>query len=519
MRKDVIIKEIDLNELPRKYGIGANKDKLIIDWSNSINYKVKFIYDNIEGKFEIIDYTNGFLTIQYLDNKPFKIRSNNFLKCQFGEILKKKTNKFKIEIGQRIIDYNEDGSVKRDLIIIDRKIETVDYGYQKYNKKLYKYHCNICGFNGGKHYSTRDNEYKNEHWIDESPLLNKTGCACCGINSKIVVEGINDIPTTDSWMIPYFQGGYNEAKKYTYRSNQKIYPVCPDCSRIKDKPMIISNIYQKHSINCPCGDGISYISKYMYNLLEQIKTTNQIKDFQTEMKYDWCIFHNPFKNKNVYGLYDFVIDELKLIIETDGGFHRINNTMNGQTKEESIWIDKIKDTLANNNGYKVIRIVYNDNKKNVKEDMINSRLNNIFDLNNIDWLQCDDFALSNLAKKACNLKYDNPDLTCTEISKIMNINKNTIAEYLKLGTRLKWCFYDPKKESSRTHGKSVEIFKNEQSLGIFKSCTELEQKSEVLFGVKLLKSNIYICCKNKLKNYKGFSFQYITKEQYSNVIN
>ena len=43
------MKKVFLDELPRKYGFGANKDKLIVDWNNSIGYKVKFIYDDING--------------------------------------------------------------------------------------------------------------------------------------------------------------------------------------------------------------------------------------------------------------------------------------------------------------------------------------------------------------------------------------------------------------------------------------------------------------------------------------
>ena len=64
-------------------------------------------------------------------------------------------------------------------------------------------------------------------------LSSNQGCACC--HSLVVVPGINDIPTTDPWMISYFQGGYDEAKRYTHGSEQKIHPVCPECGRIKDK--------------------------------------------------------------------------------------------------------------------------------------------------------------------------------------------------------------------------------------------------------------------------------------------
>lgn len=45
-------------------------------------------------------------------------------------------------------------------------------------------------------------------------------------SSKPIVR-VNDIPTTSPWMIPYFQGGEEEAKKYKNQSHQKITPICP----------------------------------------------------------------------------------------------------------------------------------------------------------------------------------------------------------------------------------------------------------------------------------------------------
>ena len=50
------MKKVFLDDLPQKYGFGANKDKLCISWKESIGHKVKFIYDNIEDKIEIVNY-------------------------------------------------------------------------------------------------------------------------------------------------------------------------------------------------------------------------------------------------------------------------------------------------------------------------------------------------------------------------------------------------------------------------------------------------------------------------------
>ena len=56
--KEKKVRKVFLDELPRKYGFGVNKDKLLIDWGNSIGYKIRFIYDNIKSKVEIVGYNN-----------------------------------------------------------------------------------------------------------------------------------------------------------------------------------------------------------------------------------------------------------------------------------------------------------------------------------------------------------------------------------------------------------------------------------------------------------------------------
>ena len=125
------------------------------------------------------------------------------------------------------------------------------------------------------------------------------------------MEGINDIPTTTPWMIPYFQGGYEEAKKYTSNSHQKIRPICPDCGRVKDKEMTLNTIYRNESIGCICSDNISYCEKFIFNVLSQLNL-----DFKTQLTkttFKW-IGHKR------YDFY-FKVDNEEIIIETHGKQH------------------------------------------------------------------------------------------------------------------------------------------------------------------------------------------------------
>lgn len=57
----------------------------------------------------------------------------------------------------------------------------------------------------------------------------------------------------------------------------------------------------------------------------------------------------------------------------------------------------------------------------------------------------------------------------------------------------------------------IEVIKDGVSLGIFKSSYEIEDKSKLLFGIKLDNSNIRKVCKGRKDNYKGFQFRYLTK--------
>lgn len=505
-------KYIDFIALPKKNKKINNKDRLVIDWKNSIGCSLNFLYDNLSGDLKIIDYIpkSQMLTIIYKENK-YKISTSNLLKCSLGKILNKYTKDFKIEIGANLKDS------KRDIIITDKKYLENKSG-KKY--KFYKYRCNRCGFDCGKHYDIQKKTYKEELWAGESGLLNGSGCSCCNYSPNIVVNGINDILTTDFWMT-FIIDNEEICRTHTRKSNLKIYPKCPDCEKVKNKKMAISDIYERRSIGCSCGDGCSKISKYIYNILEQLKRNNQIFDFDTEKQFEWCCFYNPFIEKMTFGRYDFFIPDKNILIEADGGFHRQDNTLNGQKLETSVFIDNQKDKLAIENDYLIIRI---SDDGNFKENILNSKLKDIFNLEMIDWGEALEYSSNNLVKTACQYKKANPELTAKDIADIMKYNRTSIIKWLKTGTELGWCCYNPKKEIKIAHlknadrnikrcSKKVEVFKDGKSVGVFSSCSELERCSEKIFGVKLYNGAISSVASKKKKEYKGFKFNYVEKEE------
>ena len=392
-----------------------------------------------------------------------------------------KTLEFKVKIGTYVKDE------KRDLIITDR-----EYRKRKtkkdsiINEKWYKYTCNICGWNEG--------------WMVESNLLkSKQGCSCC--RGFTVVKGINDIATTHPQLVKYFKD-IEDTYIHTYGSTNKVLCKCPDCGF--EKEMRISNLYQKGFSCSNCNDSVSYPNKFALKMLDQLN----IK-FKTEYSPYWIGLRR----------YDFYIPSMNIIIEMDGSFHSKNNNMNGMTKEESKSIDYYKDEQAELHDIEVIRIDSNygsnDRFKYIKQNILNSKLNKLFNLNNINWDRCNEFALSNLVKIACEYKKNNPNMTTAQIGQLMGgYERHTISRWLKQGNGI-WCHYDAKEEQIKSASKNgiksrkpVEIFKDGVSLGIFPSYQELERRSFEMFGIKLLSGCISRVCTGKNKKYKDFYFKF-----------
>lgn len=477
------IRKVFLDDLPKHKGTNNGK----INWKKSIGHKIKFIYDDIEGEIEVVDYQakGQYLYMKYLGYDLLKITTRSFIKCGIGRLLKRITNDFKIEIGTIFKDNT------RDLVIIDREYKK---DIHEVDRKYYKYHCNKCGYEG---------------WIIEYNLLNGARCFCC-IN-QVTVLGVNTIWDTDRWMCDL---GVSEedAKKYTKSSSVKIYPICPCCGRIKNNGIYIYNIYSAKTIWCQCSDGYSYPNKFICELLNQLNDIYNFNNMFFEYSPDWI------KPKR-YDSY-FKINNKEYIVEMDGalGHGKRIHSKDKKSIQESIDIDNYKDLKAKEHGIEVIRINCDrSDLEFIKNNILNSKLVEVFDLNNIDWIKCEEFALSNIVKKVCELKSNNPDISTEEIRKMVNLNRSTVIRYLEKGAKLGWCNYNPKEElkksnakNGKLHGKSVEIYnKNGIFLGTFESCGELTRISKELFGVKFDQANISSVCLGKRPHHHGFSFKYV----------
>lgn len=462
------MKKVFLENLPKQKGYNGKR----ISWKDSIGEKVKFEYNDICGEVEIVDYKNPKLYLKY-KNSLKEITTSKFIKCELGRIIGIITREFKIEIGDNFKDS------KRDLVVIDREYRDRVDGDT--NNKWYKYHCNKCGA---------------ELWTLESELFRGTGCACCCVPPQATVEGINDIPTTAPWMVKYFQGGYDEAKLYTKNSNKKIYPICPDCGRIKEKETQINWIYRYKSIRCTCSDGISQPNKILRNLIYEISSIYSI-EYEFEYNRNWT-------NRKYYDAY-IKYENKEYFIEMDGFFHKNDNPLNGMSAIDSRNNDNYKDCIAMDNNIEVIRI---DCEKLdfefIKNNLLNSELNKLFDLNVLNWSKINENCYKNIVKEVCFFKSNNKEMRIGQIGKAFDLDRATIWKYLKIGEKFGWCVY-----SENECFKKIEIFKDNISFGIFESIAEMIRYMEQNHNIKLGDTNVSAVAKGRRKHHKGFTFKYI----------
>lgn len=283
---------------------------------------------------------------------------------------------------------------------------------------------------------------------------------------------------------------------------KKIYPICPDCKRVKDKSVEVKSIYTTKSIGCICSDNISYPNKFSYAFLDQLPVLN----WQPEYNPDWL---KPYRYDNY-----FEYQGQKYIFEMDGGFHdvNVNDMINNSKNKKKIKIkqaDKIKDDLAKKHGIKVIRIDCNESNMNyIKNNIIDSVLSNIFELNNIDWNRCDEFAHKNIVKEVSLFWEDNNCPSYKIIKNIFHIKKLTIKKYLTIGAQYGWCSYYNGVYTEKRK-RNIRVYDcRHQYIDTFSCIGDLVVKSDELFKVHFTKSMVIKACNKEIEQYKGYIFEW-----------
>jgi Mn-dependent DtxR family transcriptional regulator len=394
------MKKIFLESLPRK---GVTN---IIDWFKSVGYKLRFIYDNIEGWIEIVDVKREgrktMLGLKYLDYDIKYMFSGNMLKGQLGEILRINTSEYYYNVG--------------DIIEVSTgKIKIKELIRGKDNNKEYIYECLECGWKKGK--------------INEGNLKKKQGCGCC--SNKVPVLGINTIWDTDPWMLPYFINS-EDTKTRTFGNTDTGLLHCPIC-KVPKPNMKVVTLHRDKDVHCEvCWDGFSYGEKFTYSFLKQLGIKVKRHKYFEWSKNVYSEIESLCGNKE----YDFFIDvnKEKIIIETNGLQHYEECSFSRRSYFEEVENDKLKKKLALDNEfsedtYIVIDCRYS-NLEYIKNSVLNNmQLKNKFDLSKINWEQCNKEALEPYLIKA--VQYYNEGIDHMKIAEIMEIDFKTVKRYLK----------------------------------------------------------------------------------------
>lgn len=346
----------------------------------------------------------------------------------------------------------------------------------------YKVECLDCGYT---------------YFISRGKLISrKDKCSLC--SGRVVVKGINDLNTTRPDLVKYLKNK-TDGELYSKGSNKKILCKCPKCGY--DKYMSVSNL-SHHGFYCNiCSDHISYPNKCFINILKQIEV-----EFIPEYSPSWI-----GKKR-----YDFYLEKYNLIIEADGGQHLDKNDFMISFEEQNR-IDRYKDFMALKNGIKLIRIDCSQSDIDfIRNNIFQSELNDILDFSKVNWNKVEEFALSNLLLKACELKKENNLYTTSEIGGILSINQSTITRWLKIGNKLGLCKYNVKEESSRNgkrkhheFDKPIEIYDiNNNFILECDSIKNAMEISEEKLGKYISRASISKCCNGHINSCKGFIFKF-----------
>ena len=446
-----------------------------VEWGKCKNIKLYFEYDDIKGFLKIIEYNKKTRCIKFeYDSNIYKTSVNLFREGYIGDAIGKRTHNFKYEIGDII----------NNLTIVDK------FNYRNAKNETYKTYrckCKKCNY---------------EVNIIESNLLKGSGCPCC--SNKVVVPGINDIATTDPWMIKYLVNP-EDAFRYSSQSHKKIKIKCVYCG--KEKHMKISDLYRYQKVTCICSDNISYPEKVMFGILEQIDIDFIYQLNKSHM--DWC------KNYR----YDFYIPSLNLIIEMDGGFHNRVHAKEKRSIQEIKNIDREKNKLAMNNNKKIIRIdcdyIGFDRCDYIKNQILKSHLNKYIHMDKINWTKVNEFALSNRIKVVCDYyNKHKEDMIMSDIANNFKCSVPTIRHYLKTGNKFGWCDYSP--THSRKTVAKLKKCNNAKRIKIIELNMTFESVSDCIKymlnekHIKLSHACISNVCNNKQENHKGYHFEYVS---------
>lgn len=456
-------KYINMNQFPH------NKNGTI-SWKESVGVIANFLFYSCNHKMEILSYT---------DSSHIEIKiDDNFVKIvQPYEIINLSFEKL---FHQSIYHYNV-GDIIDNIQIIEKN-KTKRGKSNKYLQKSYRCCCLKDGYT---------------FIVAECDLNRGHRCPLCA--NKVVVNGVNDIATTNPDMTQYFKNK-EDAYQYTFQSNKIIDVKCPICGF--EKRMSICSLY-RNGFSCDmCSDGISYSNKFAHELFSQL--SGQCLKYEYEYSPDWA-------KKYLYDNYIKLLDGKEIVVEMDGAYHYIDKWHNNHDRE--------KDVLAELHNIEVIRVDCNYKKTTERFEYIKNNticsLKDYFDLSIVNWDKCNLRATSSILIDVVKYYNENKYIATVDIAKHFGICMDTLRNYLHIGETLGLCKYDQYDTNRIFTSKPIAIYDMDSNLiGIYKSAKQVENS---FTDLKLYKSSVFRAAQNGT-SYKNYLFKFVTHEEYLSFI-
>lgn len=292
-------------------------------------------------------------------------------------------------------------------------------------------------------------------------------CPIC--NCTMLQEGVNDIATLRPDLAIYLKNP-EDAKTYMPNYSGYLWIKCPYCGYEKE---IDWWYFVNYGFNCPvCGDGTSFPNKIIRNLLLSIKESQNLSNVFFEYRIDKYYLDAYFEK-----------DGKKYAVEMDGEEH--SRTCWNRDYKEVQKRDKINNELAKQENIELIRIdCFRSNFEKIKKNIISSKLNNIINLENIDWNTINLKSRKSLIIEVCNYLENNKDKTIKEAGIVFNINRATVSKYLKIGREIGISSYSSNKY--REKGIKVTCYDKEGKLvGEFVSVLSCKKFLEENYNYKI----------------------------------
>lgn len=339
----------------------------------------------------------------------------------------------------------------------------------------------------------------------------RRGYRCPICSSHKIVAGINDVATINPEYVKYFVNPL-DAEKISISSHKIIEFKCPNCG-YKHKGNLFNEI--KRHFSCPvCDDGMSWCSKFVLCVLNQLKNKNNFEVYP-EHVFNWS------RKDKIHGTkrYDFLcVQNNEIIIEVHGKQHYNGGfeTFGGKNLEEEQANDIFKYNLAIHNGIKKENYVIIDARESsvdwIKSSIMNSSMPILFNFTeeDINWQECVKTASKSLVIECCD--FWNEGLRSTVlIGNKLGISEMSVIRYLKRSSSANMCDYSYSDLSILSRRKPILCADNNFIFDCAQTCSDL---SESLFKVFISEQSITMSASGRRNSTHGYHFQYITKEEF-----